>query len=342
MNRKKRRALEEKSMIIFLFWSDSDTRETKLYPKWIPPILYFIAQHSTQCALLISIGVGWALDRNIYIYSIEFSDMFFFTLLVGSFIVSCSNAFTSIQNLYYCKGVNGLASTTISSEDISKCTVVELKDKLREVGLTVGGRKSELIERLNEYYYLQTPNYEEEEHQQFDEGKHKDEMIISDDIEGDTGEQSDVEGKYIDEMVLSDDTGKEDLTKLNVATLKDRLRDMGLPLGGRKSELIERLQNAKEEDILKERLRSLGLPVAGRKEELIERLQEASVVDDIAASDIIDAANDNEEVDEIEDTSSESALLDILDEILVDDDEDHALTEDDYDQLNLDEGVYIF
>jgi len=265
--------------------------------------------------VLISIGVGWALDRNIYIYSIEFSDMFFFTLLLGSIIVSC-NAFTC-QNLYHCKGVNRLASTTISdttaAEDISKCTVIELKNRLREVGLTVGGRKSELIDRLNEYY-LQNPNEEEDQ------------------------QQSDVEGKHNDEMVLSNDTvegEEEDLSKLNVATLKDRLRDMGLPVGGRKVELIERLQNAKEEDILKERLRSLGLPVGGRKEELLERLQETSVVDDIVASDYLN----NEEVNSADD--SESTLLDILDEILVDDDEDDALTEDDYDQLNLDEGVDI-
>ena len=246
--------------------------------------------------------------------------MLFFTLLfVGSIIVRCSDAFTCTQNLYY-KGVNRLASTTISdttiAEDISQCTVVELKDRLREVGLTVGGRKSELIERLNEYY-SQNPNYEEEE------------------------QQSDVEEKHIDETVLSDDTVEgENLSKLNVATLKDRLRDAGLPVGGRKVELIERLQNAKEEDVLKERLRSLGLPVAGRKEELLERLQESSIVDDIAASDI-DVTND-QEMDITDDTNSKSTLLDILDEILVDDDEEEdsdALTEDDYEQLNLDDDV---
>jgi len=229
--------------------------------------------------------------------------------------------------------------------------VVELKDKLREVGLTVGGRKSELIERLNEHY-SQTPVNEEEEQQQSDdieesgvEGKHIDKLVLSEDtVEEDIGEQSDVEGKHIDKMVLPDDHQvlEEDLSKLNVATLKDRLRDIGLPVGGRKVELMERLKSAKEEDILKERLRSLGLPVGGRKEELLERLQEASIADNVDVSDTIDAANDNEEVDEMEDTNSESTLLDILDEILVDDDEDlDALTEDDYEQLNLDEGVDI-
>ena len=33
-------------------------------------------------------------------------------------------------------------------EDLSTCTVVQLKEKLREAGLPVSGRKAELIERL--------------------------------------------------------------------------------------------------------------------------------------------------------------------------------------------------
>jgi len=35
-----------------------------------------------------------------------------------------------------------------SSENLSACTVVQLKEKLREAGLPVSGRKAELVERL--------------------------------------------------------------------------------------------------------------------------------------------------------------------------------------------------
>ena len=35
-----------------------------------------------------------------------------------------------------------------SGENLSACTVVQLKEKLREAGLPVSGRKAELVERL--------------------------------------------------------------------------------------------------------------------------------------------------------------------------------------------------
>ena len=49
------------------------------------------------------------------------------------------------------------ASAHNLGEDLSKLTVVELKDRLRKVDLTVGGMKKELIERLNGYYLSQSP-----------------------------------------------------------------------------------------------------------------------------------------------------------------------------------------
>ena len=35
-----------------------------------------------------------------------------------------------------------------SVDDLSRCTVVELKEKLRAAGLPISGRKAELVERL--------------------------------------------------------------------------------------------------------------------------------------------------------------------------------------------------
>lgn len=95
-----------------------------------------------------------------------------------------------------------------------------------------------------------------------------------------------------------------DLSQLTVVALKDRLRQLDLPVGGRKDDLVKRLldnsdqqlhkpdldtarsSEKKEEDdntiynltvpALKERLRELGLPVGGRKADLIERLLDSN------------------------------------------------------------------
>ena len=45
----------------------------------------------------------------------------------------------------------------------------------------------------------------------------------------------------------SDDVDEEDLTKLSVAELKERLKAKGMPVGGKKAELIARLQDGEEE-----------------------------------------------------------------------------------------------
>ena len=90
---------------------------------------------------------------------------------------------------------------------------------------------------------------------------------------------------------------KEDLTKLKIPELKERLKAANLPVSGRKADLIERLQNMAGDHMLtenhgkadnksddgkleeftvaelKDRLRAANLPVSGRKAELIERLR---------------------------------------------------------------------
>ena len=45
----------------------------------------------------------------------------------------------------------------------------------------------------------------------------------------------------------ADEDSGEDLSKLSVAELKDRLKAKGLPVGGKKAELIERLSSQEEE-----------------------------------------------------------------------------------------------
>ena len=46
---------------------------------------------------------------------------------------------------------------------------------------------------------------------------------------------------------LENDSDEEDLSKLSVAELKDRLKAKGLPVGGKKADLIARLQDGEEE-----------------------------------------------------------------------------------------------
>jgi hypothetical protein len=44
-----------------------------------------------------------------------------------------------------------------------------------------------------------------------------------------------------------DDEDGEDLSKLSVSDLKERLKAKGLPVGGKKADLIARLQDGEEE-----------------------------------------------------------------------------------------------
>lgn len=118
----------------------------------------------------------------------------------------------------------------------------------------------------------------------------------------------------------------DNISQMTVAALKDRLRQLNLPLSGRKDDLVKRLldysdanelqqpdtlepkqedaatssTNEKKKDdniynltvpVLKERLRALGLSVGGRKADLIERLLESN--------DELENATDEEDHDRI-------------------------------------------
>ena len=68
---------------------------------------------------------------------------------------------------------------------------------------------------------------------------------------------------------------EEELFKFTIPILKEKLRDAGLPVSGKKAELIARLEEEFSKftiPILKEKLRDAGLPVSGKKAELIARL----------------------------------------------------------------------
>lgn len=97
-----------------------------------------------------------------------------------------------------------------SDVDLSQLTVVALKDRLRQLSLPVGGRKDDLVKRLLDYSDQQLPDMLE---------NHEDTASSS-------------------EKEEEDDSTIHNLT---VPALKERLRELGLPVGGKKADLIERL-----------------------------------------------------------------------------------------------------
>ncbi|KAL7519657.1 hypothetical protein ACHAWX_004417 [Stephanocyclus meneghinianus] len=90
-------------------------------------------------------------------------------------------------------------------DELSRMTIAELKSQLRRMDLSVGGRKQELIERLHEHF--------------------------SNDAQLRTHVDEDCRGNAM-----------EELESLTVPLLRERLKVIGLPMSGRKQELIERLR----------------------------------------------------------------------------------------------------
>ena len=104
--------------------------------------------------------------------------------------------------------------------DLSQLTVVALKDRLRQLNLPLGGRKDDLVKRLLDYsdQQLQPDNMFEPNHE-------------------DTAHSSEKEED--DDSIIYN---------LTVPALKERLRELGLPVGGRKADLIERLLESNNND----------------------------------------------------------------------------------------------
>uniref|UniRef100_A0A7S1YYE1 SAP domain-containing protein n=2 Tax=Ditylum brightwellii TaxID=49249 RepID=A0A7S1YYE1_9STRA len=100
---------------------------------------------------------------------------------------------------------------------LSSLTVPQLKAKLKELSLPVSGRKNDLIERLVEAQLVQTVP-------QRREGK---EVM-------DSGEEDTAAGRY----------STEALSSLTVPQLKEKLREAGLPVSGRKADLIKRISDS--------------------------------------------------------------------------------------------------
>ena len=100
--------------------------------------------------------------------------------------------------------------------DLSQLTVVALKDRLRQMNLPLGGKKTDLVKRLLEY-------------------SDADEQL-PDTFEPNQGDAA-----------SSNEEKEDDIYNLTVPALKERLRELGLSVGGRKADLIERLLEANDD-----------------------------------------------------------------------------------------------
>jgi len=98
--------------------------------------------------------------------------------------------------------------------DLSQMTVVALKDRLRQLNLPLSGRKDDLVKRLLDNSDQQPP-------------------------QPDTHEPKQEEAARSSEKKEDDDSTI--YNNLTVPALKERLRELGLSVGGRKADLIERL-----------------------------------------------------------------------------------------------------
>lgn len=116
-------------------------------------------------------------------------------------------------------------SSTLTDDEVSKLTVPELKEQLRQCNLPVGGRKQELILRLNNYLSSSESSI----------------TFANDDASDRSGDDIDAITTTIDANERVNCKPGEDLECMTVPMLKDRLKLMGLPVGGRKQELIARL-----------------------------------------------------------------------------------------------------
>ena len=154
-------------------------------------------------------------------------------------------------------------------------TVKQLKEKCKAVGLKVGGKKTDLIERLAG----------------FDKGE--------------------VVPKALDQVKEGPYAG------LTVKELKEKLKEKGLKVGGKKTELIDRLNESDNESEsesdsdcdeenyskmtvkqLKEECDSRGLSKSGKKADLIGRLQIDDDESDCSECDT-DCETDDEEVEDV-------------------------------------------
>ena len=139
------------------------------------------------------------------------------SLIVTLPVLSSSFVAAPMTRVRVIEGANRIFSTTTTDVHPSRLTIAALKVRLRQLNLPLGGNKDVLVKRLLDY---------SEPEQKIPQT--------------DTVEQAEVDETHSIEL-----SGDEDCVQnLTVPALKSRLRELGLPLGGRKADLIKRLNLA--------------------------------------------------------------------------------------------------
>mmetsp|Transcript_27101 Transcript_27101/g.42092 ORF Transcript_27101/g.42092 Transcript_27101/m.42092 type:complete len:774 (-) Transcript_27101:93-2414(-) len=151
------------------------------------------------------------------------------------------------------------ASST-QSQDVSKLTVPQLKEMLKEKGLPTGGKKADLIERLSDAGSIASTSSRRESSKQSDVDIEDDffaslEEELSVPQTARTDSVSDIEDDFFSSLeeelsaavktAPKKETSKsQDYSKLTVSSLKALLKEKGLSVAGKKADLIARLNGS--------------------------------------------------------------------------------------------------
>jgi hypothetical protein len=126
----------------------------------------------------------------------------------------------------------------ITGRDWATLTTAELKKELKALGLSVQGKKSELVDRLIEF--------EERSVQDISASLIEPDVIgslIGSDLPEEPSDEALMQIEMEESSLLSDALS-DNYDNMSVAQLKEELRKRGLQVGGKKDELIERLRSS--------------------------------------------------------------------------------------------------
>jgi SAP domain len=158
-----------------------------------------------------------------------------------------------------------------SDQSWSSKTVNDLREELKNRGLSTTGNKAQLIDRLEEFdAQMSQEEVDDEDDDEFDDEDDDDEDMVDIDLSNfdidELGRQAreavqmfqsgtdnfddeeptaEMLAELESEMTINGEHGggsTEDFSEMTVAQLKDECRNRGLKVSGRKSELIERLE----------------------------------------------------------------------------------------------------
>lgn len=126
----------------------------------------------------------------------------------------------------------------------------EIRDELRtEYSVSIDDRTREWSLKVSEYTVVES-NYDARRfrnpspYSEMQEDDDEDDDDVVEDDDHDVVEDDDDYTVEPSSDEISEESDASDLSKLTVVQLKDRLREAGLPVSGKKSELIERLSLA--------------------------------------------------------------------------------------------------